>query len=169
MTIPHCRAVLGPLVVLAALASPVVAQSGLQVIDACSLLTYDRIHAITGARPKAADSSPSAYAARCSWTVDDPYPDYPVVSLTVTATGQATWEAFIASLIAGELEEFVRRGERVDVGRFGMYDEDLLIVVTPEGSTIMLTVNPPFRPKTGRDGVLALCRAVLEGLAGEQR
>ena len=60
-------------------------------------------------------------------------------------------------------------GERVDVGRFGLYDESLLIVVTPGGSTIMLTVNPPFRPKTGRDGVLALSHTVLERLAGEAR
>ena len=155
--------------VLTTLSGTACAQSRPQPIDACTLLSYDRIEALTGARPKAADSAPSAYAARCSWTVDDPYPNYPVVSLTVTSEGQETWEAFTASLIAGEMEDFVRSGERVDVGRFGLYDESLLIVVTPGGSTIMLTVNPPFRPKTGRDGVLALSHTVLERLAGEAR
>ena len=167
MKTPHCRTVLGLLV---ALATPHVALAQFeQPIDACTLLSYDRIETLTGARPKAANSSPSAYAARCSWTVDNPYPNYPVVSLTVTATGEETWEAFTAGLVAGEMEDFVRRGERVDVGRFGLYDDDLLMVVTLGGSTIMLTVNPPFRPKTGRAGVLALSRTVLERLAGEAR
>jgi hypothetical protein len=136
-----------------------------QALDACALLSHDRIEAITGARPKAADSRPGTGVATCSWTVDDPYPNYPVVSLIVTAQGQATWEAFTASLIAGEMEEIVRSGERVDIGRFGLYDERMLIVVTPGGSTMMLSVTPPFRSKTGRNGVLALARTVLERLA----
>jgi len=133
-------------------------------LDACALLTADEIAATTGMRPVRADTQRLGAAAGCNWMIDDPYPNYPIVSAILIPGAAETWEAFTQSLIDGELGPILDDGERVDIGRFGVYGQRQLVVSTRSDRTLMLSVKSPAGAKIGKETTLAVARDLLARL-----
>lgn len=112
------------------------------VPDACTLLTAAELEETMNIGPGAAEHP---YSFACQW----PSPDspLPIAYLGVSAPNIGSWQEYRESLLKEGFADPDIEGERIDIGRFGHYQQDVGTIQVQSDSDILITLNIPGSSK----------------------
>lgn len=105
-------------------------------VDACALLTAAEIEATMGITPGEAER-PQSFS--CEW----PNPDspFPVAYIGISTPNIGSWEEYRAEMIEQGFGDPDTEGARIDIGRFGHYQNEVSIIQVQTNSHILITLS----------------------------